>query len=79
MDRRGRDLLPLHTLVRIELSGDDGRTWKKATVKPTGDNRWDAVAELDPDTKFVSVRGEVSDSDGNKHTQRVIRAYALGK
>jgi hypothetical protein len=62
--------------VTVDVSYDDGRTWRKATLRGSGDHR---VATVDHPSKggFVSLRTSATDSRGNKVTETLIRAYAL--
>ena len=60
----------------VEVSYDDGKTWKKAKV--TRDHgKWQVKVDHPRDAQFVSLRASVADRDGNTHSQTVIRAYAL--
>ncbi|GAB1508808.1 S8 family serine peptidase [Actinophytocola sp. KF-1] len=60
----------------IEVSYDDGKTWRQAKVT-RHHGGWQAKVEHPADAEFVSLRSSVSDRDGNAQTQTVIRAYAL--
>ena len=62
--------------VTAEVSYDDGKTWKKVSLRGAGDHR---VATVDHPSRasFVSLRASVTDSKGNTVKQTVIRAYAL--
>ena len=58
--------------LKVEVSFDDGRTWKKASLKGS-------VASVNhPKGKgFASLRVHAADTQGNTVSQTIIRAYAL--
>ncbi|MFC4853545.1 S8 family serine peptidase [Actinophytocola glycyrrhizae] len=60
----------------VEVSYDDGKTWRAAKVT-RGHGQWKAQVAHPADAEFVSLRSSVSDRDGNSQRQTVIRAYAL--
>ncbi|MCT2586618.1 S8 family peptidase [Actinophytocola gossypii] len=60
----------------VEVSYDDGSTWGSAAVEPDGGD-WRATVDHPAGAEFVSLRSRVTDNDGNKHRQTIIRAYAL--
>jgi hypothetical protein len=62
----------------VQVSTDDGATWRKARTVAAGQNRWVAVVEQPEGTRYVSLRAEAVDSKGNGVEQTVIRAYAVG-
>ncbi|MFC7534908.1 S8 family serine peptidase [Actinoplanes sp. GCM10030250] len=62
--------------VRVEVSYDDGKTWKNAAVSGKGDKRV-ATVQHPRGAGFVSLRTSAADTAGNTVTQTVIRAYAL--
>ncbi len=61
--------------VGLEVSYDDGRTWRRPVTGRIGDH---GVAFLRPPKGFVSVRATAADTAGNTVEQTVIRAYATG-
>ncbi|WP_436535936.1 S8 family serine peptidase [Actinoplanes sp. HUAS TT8] len=62
--------------VKVEVSYDDGRTWHRADVRGSGNNR--TVTVNHPrGTGFASLRVSATDTRGNTVTETVIRAYAL--
>ncbi|MFB4292616.1 S8 family serine peptidase [Nonomuraea sp. ATR24] len=61
--------------VTLEISYDDGATWKPAKLKNKGDKRYEAKVERHR-SGFVSLRLTAADVHGNGVTQEVIRAYA---
>jgi hypothetical protein len=62
--------------LRVEVSFDDGHTWRPARVRGSGDHRIATV--LNPrGAGFASLRATAADTKGNTVTQTVIRAYAV--
>jgi subtilisin family serine protease len=62
--------------LSVEVSYDDGTTWRAAAV--TRDHgRWRVTVDHPAGARFVSLRSSVSDRDGSAQEQTVIRAYAL--
>ncbi|GAA2810052.1 hypothetical protein [Nonomuraea dietziae] len=57
--------------LRLEVSYDDGATWRRQPVLPLGHGRYSAVV-LRP---HPSLRVTATDSGGNQVRQTVIRAY----
>jgi subtilisin family serine protease len=61
--------------LELEVSLDEGATWRSAPVLRVGDH---AVALVrHPDTGFVSLRTRAVDADGNGVEQTVVRAYRV--
>ena len=60
---------------KVEVSYDDGATWRPVRLDRSG-SAWQATVDH-PRGAFVSLRSTVSDKEGNKASQTVIRAYAL--
>jgi hypothetical protein len=58
--------------VTLDLSYDDGRTWRRASGRD-GEFRLDAPKK----SAFVSLRASAHDSAGNTVSQTVIRAAGL--
>jgi len=67
---------PNRTLT-VEFSTDDGHTWRRATVRGTGDRRTAQVTNPAGDG-FVSLRANATDAAGNTAAVTVLRAYAVG-
>ncbi|WP_231618803.1 S8 family peptidase [Nonomuraea sp. SBT364] len=61
--------------VALEVSYDDGATWKPARLKDKGDKRYEAKVDRHR-SGFVSLRLTATDVNGNGLTQEAIRAYA---
>ena len=59
--------------VTLEVSYDDGRTWRKAASAPHGGFRLAAPKRAG----FVSLRARAHDSVGNAISQTVLRAFGL--
>ncbi|GAA1600699.1 S8 family serine peptidase [Kribbella hippodromi] len=68
--------VPLLKQVKVEVSGDDGKTWTDATVAPVGHGKYKAIFRT-PDGARISLRSHMVDGDGNTTTQTVIAAYYL--
>jgi hypothetical protein len=60
----------------VEVSYDDGVTWRKVRVTASGPD-WIADVEHPAGAAFVSLRASVADWRGNAVKQTIIRAYAL--
>jgi subtilisin family serine protease len=62
--------------LNLQVSYDDGRTWRPVSVRGDGLHRTATVHHPHGDG-FVSLKAVAEDSLGNKVEQTVIRAYAL--
>jgi hypothetical protein len=62
--------------LAVEISYDDGATWRTAEVRATG-AAWAASVQHSGGARFVSLRATATDSGGNMVTQTIIRAYRL--
>ncbi|MFD5590902.1 hypothetical protein [Streptomyces griseorubiginosus] len=62
--------------VKVWSSADGGKTWKAATVRRSGSS-WQATVH-NPASGAVALRSEVTDAAGDRSTQTVYRAYAIG-
>jgi subtilisin family serine protease len=62
--------------LAVDVSYDDGKTWRKASVGRDGDH-W-KVTVRHPKSGFVSLRSSTSDVDGNRQVQTIVRAYQIG-
>jgi hypothetical protein len=67
--------LPVVKKVEVQVSGDDGKTWKAAAVVPSGAG-YKAVFAT-PAGATVSLKAHVVDAAGNITDQTVISAYPL--
>lgn len=63
--------------IRLEMSADDGATWRRIPVARTGSG-WTAVLANPRTAGFVCLRAVVTDTAGNGVTQTITRAYAVG-
>ncbi|MEV4472644.1 S8 family serine peptidase [Nonomuraea sp. NPDC049504] len=62
--------------VSLEVSYDDGATWKSARLRAKGEGRYE-TSLTQSRSGFVSLRLRASDVKGNAVAHEVIRAYAL--
>jgi subtilisin family serine protease len=70
-DRPGQVNPPL-----VEVSYDDGQTWKRARLI-WSNGRWQAEVDNPAGAKFASLRWSISDDAGNTAKATIIHAYAL--
>jgi hypothetical protein len=63
--------------VAVEVSYDEGVTWKKVTVTRKGDHFEVRIPAGGTSGGYASLRATAADSAGNKVTETVTRAYAL--
>jgi hypothetical protein len=63
--------------VSVDVSYDDGKTWRSAPVAQAGD-QWRAALVHPVGAGFVSLRGRTVDTKGNTNTVTVLRAYRIG-
>jgi subtilisin family serine protease len=61
----------------VDVSYDDGKTWRPAKVTRARAG-WQAVVDHPAGAEFVSLRSGITDPAGNSERQTIIRAYALG-
>ncbi|WP_188188191.1 S8 family peptidase [Nonomuraea sp. SYSU D8015] len=62
--------------VSLEVSYDDGATWKPARLRERGERAYETTLDR-ARSGFVSLRLRASDVDGDTLSQEVIRAYAV--
>lgn len=62
--------------LELEVSYDDGATWRPVQVMRTG-NAGLAVLQHPSDASFVSLRAAATDTAGNSVRQTILRAYRL--
>ncbi|RAS71386.1 subtilisin family serine protease [Lentzea atacamensis] len=60
------------TLVKVQWSADEGRTWRQAAIQPSGD-RWEVT--VDNPAGDVWLRTEARDGAGNTVTQTMQKAF----
>ncbi|MFD0819095.1 S8 family serine peptidase, partial [Micromonospora zhanjiangensis] len=74
--RQAESAAPAITALTVEVSSDDGRTWRRVPVVREGGS-WQARVPHDR-AGFVSLRTSAADTDGNTVQQTVVRAYRVG-
>lgn len=63
--------------ARLWWSSDDGATWRRAKVIPTGDGTFVAAVKAQAGAEHVSLKIEAWDAAGASVTKTVVRAYAV--
>jgi subtilisin family serine protease len=61
----------------LEVSFNEGESWKKVQLERTADNTWIAKINNPKNAKYVSLRAAAWDDQENKISQDVIKAYGL--
>ncbi len=69
--------LPAVKKVELQVSGDDGKTWHKASVVPAGKGAYKAIFGTPKGAKTISLKAHVVDAQGNTADQTTIGAYPL--
>jgi len=69
--------LPAVKKVELQVSGDDGKTWRRAAVVPVGKGAYKAIFATPQGAKTVSLKAHVVDAGGNTTDQTTIGAYPL--
>lgn len=69
--------LPAIKKLTLQVSGDDGKTWKDAAVAPTGHGSYKAIFVTPKDATKVSLRSHLVDGAGNVTDLTVIGAFPL--
>jgi hypothetical protein len=64
------------TAVSVEVSTDDGQTWRPVRTHASGGGRWCAEV-TNPPSGYVSLRVKAATAAGATVDQTVIRAYGL--
>ncbi|AWW43653.1 hypothetical protein DN051_43220 (plasmid) [Streptomyces cadmiisoli] len=74
----GAELPPTSAIrtVALEVSYDDGATWRKAPLSRTSDG-WRTTLDAPKQAKYVTVRATARDDRGNAVQQTVVRAFGL--
>ncbi|MEV8378862.1 S8 family peptidase [Kribbella sp. NPDC056861] len=65
------------TAVKVQVSGDNGKTWTKATISKTATNHYLARFVTPTGAHQLSLRTDATDSAGNTTRQTILGAYAL--
>jgi hypothetical protein len=61
----------------LEVSYDDGRTWRPVTLGRTADGSWSGEVRIPRGAEFGSLRATGADDAGNAVEQEVIRAFSV--
>ncbi|HEY0471332.1 MAG TPA: S8 family serine peptidase [Kribbella sp.] len=69
--------LPKVEKLRIQVSGDDGKTWHATAVVPAGHGTYKAIFATPNNAKSVSLKAHLVDAEGNITDQTTIAAYPL--
>ena len=77
VDAQPRAALPRIEELVIRVSGDNGKTWRKATVTRTGKGTYKATFRTPKRANTVSLKAHLVDAQGNVTDQTVIGAYPL--
>lgn len=77
VDPQAGQQLPVIRKLTVQVSGDDGKTWKNAAVAPIGHGRYKAIFAT-PAGQSVSLRSQLVDGSGNVTDLTVISSYRLG-
>ncbi|MDX2710151.1 peptidase, partial [Streptomyces sp. PA03-6a] len=62
--------------VNLEVSYDDGATWRRTTLRQSGGG-WKAQLDAPSRARFASLRTTARDSKGNSVSQTLIRAFGI--
>ncbi|MEU0187099.1 S8 family serine peptidase [Streptomyces sp. NPDC006207] len=62
--------------VTLEVSYDDGATWRKTTLRQSGGG-WKAQLDAPSRARFASLRTTARDAKGNSVSQTLIRAFGV--
>jgi len=62
--------------LTVDVSYDDGQTWRNAPLLPKGDG-WLAALQHHDGASFVSLRAKSVDTRGNIVEETIVRAYGL--
>jgi hypothetical protein len=65
------------TSVTVRASFNDGKTWRRLSLRRHGKGHWTTTVMPPRGGKFVSLSARLTDSAGNTTQQTVIRAYRL--
>lgn len=74
VERQG-ETKPKITAFNVDVSYDDGTTWRPAAVKASADH-WTVTVDH-PATGYASLRAKATDSAGNTVEQITVRAYQI--
>jgi hypothetical protein len=63
--------------VTLQVSGDGGKTWTRASVVRSGKADYKAIFRTPAGAKLISLRSTLVDRDGNTVSQTVLNAYRI--
>nr|WP_238355700.1 S8 family serine peptidase [Kribbella sandramycini] len=69
--------VPAVKKLELQVSGDDGKTWHKAAVAPSGKGAYKAIFGTPKGAKTISLKAHLVDAQGNITDQTTIGAYPL--
>jgi subtilisin family serine protease len=69
--------LPTIRKLTIQVSGDDGKTWRDAAVAPTGHGGYKAIFVTPKNATKISLKSHLVDGAGNVTDLTVIAAYSM--
>ncbi|MFJ2478234.1 S8 family peptidase [Streptomyces sp. NPDC087659] len=72
--------LPSSDIIRtvgLEMSYDDGVTWRRAPLKHTSSGGWRTTLDAPKTAAYATIRATARDSQGNAVTQSITRAFGL--
>lgn len=65
------------TGATLEVSYDDGATWKRVDLSPDGTDAWVGPVRIPARATHLSLRATATDDAGNRVTQEVVRAAGV--
>jgi hypothetical protein len=63
--------------VKVQVSGDGGKTWEAAAVAPAGEGRYTAIFPTPVGAKSLSLKANLTDSLGNSTEQNFTDAVRI--
>lgn len=70
--------VPALEKLEMQVSGDDGKTWHRAAVAPSGHGTYQAIFATPMNARTISLKSHLVDAAGNVTDLTVIGAYPLG-
>ncbi|WP_405055814.1 S8 family serine peptidase [Kribbella sp. NBC_01505] len=77
LEAQDEDTLPVIKKVELQVSGDDGKTWHRATVASSGKASYRAIFATPKGARSISLKAHVVDTAGNTTDLTTIGAYRL--
>ncbi|MFF5005136.1 S8 family serine peptidase [Streptomyces phaeochromogenes] len=62
---------------RLEVSYDDGKSWRTVRLSNTGEAEWKGTVTVPRGAEYVSLRASASDDRGGSVTQEIVRAVGV--